>query len=121
MKKNIVKIGFVLIILFIILATTVNADFISDIQTNMNQGSNIKDTVVSTGNKVLGAIEVIGTGIAILMLMYIGIKIIIAAPEEKAKFKKTSVMYVIGAVVFFVGPRLVSLIAKMAENLTAKL
>lgn len=121
MNKNIMKIGFVLIILFIILGTTVSADFIGDIQSNMNQGSTTKDTVVKTGNKILGIIEVVGTGLAILMLLYIAINMIIASPEGKAKFKQTAIIYAIGAVVLFVGPRLVSLIAKTVENVTAQL
>lgn len=48
---------------------------------------------------ILGAIQWIGYAIAIGMLIYIGIKYVGAAANEKAELKKASINYVIGAII----------------------
>lgn len=121
MKKQLLKIGFILMILGVVLATTVSADFIGDITNNMGDNTTGKDTVKNTANTILGVIEVVGTGIAVIMLLYIGLKYIMASPEGKADYKKTAVMYTIGAAILFAAPRLVNLIIKVTENVTSKL
>lgn len=123
MKKQIYKIGLILlVVLFIILITTVNASsVIGEIEGQINQGSSAKDSVIKTSNTILGVIEVVGTAIAILMLLYIAIKYMIASPEGKAEYKKTAIIYVVGAVILFAAPRLVGLVMKISQNVTGTL
>jgi TRAP-type C4-dicarboxylate transport system permease small subunit len=49
--------------------------------------------------QILGAIRWFGYAIALGMLLYIGIKYMMSAANEKADLKKGSINYVIGAVV----------------------
>ena len=49
--------------------------------------------------KILGAIQWVGYIFAVGMLLYIGIKYMMSAANEKADLKKGSINYVIGAVV----------------------
>ena len=48
---------------------------------------------------MLGAIQWIGYAIAIGMLIYIGIKYVTSAANEKAELKSASVNYIIGAII----------------------
>lgn len=48
-------------------------------------------------NKILGTIQWVGYAIAVGMLIYIGIKYVIASPDEKASLKGALVKYVTGA------------------------
>ena len=48
---------------------------------------------------ILGAIQWIGYAIAIGMLIYIGIKYVTSAANEKAELKSASVNYIIGAII----------------------
>ncbi len=120
MKKNILKIVFCLIvILSILLISTVSAtSIIEDIDNNKGTNTSAGNTVKETGNIIIGTIKVVGTGIAILMLLYIAIKYMIAAPSEKAEFKKTAVVYAVGAVVLFAAPRLVELVMRVTQGVS---
>lgn len=120
MKKNILKIAFCLIvILSILLISTVSAtSIIEDIDNNKGTNTSAGNTVKETGNIIIGTIKVVGTGIAILMLLYIAIKYMIAAPSEKAEFKKTAVVYAVGAVVLFAAPRLVELVMRVTQGVS---
>ena len=67
-----------------------------------NTGISATDTIsgVASGtvNKVLGAIQWIGYAIAVGMLLYIGIKYVMASANEKADLKNSLVRYLIGAI-----------------------
>lgn len=123
MKKNMLKaIIFAVILLFTILYTVSNASsVISGIESNMDLNSSTSQTIKTTGQTILGAMEVVATGISIVMLIGIAIKYIISAPDERAEYKKTTVSFVIGAVVIFAAPRIASLVMKMSQNVTGRL
>lgn len=123
MKRNIIRIAFCLIIILsIICITTVSAtSIIGELDSNKNNMTDAGKTVGETGKTIVAAIKIIGTGIAILMLLYIAIKYMVVAPSEKAEFKKTAVVYAIGAVVLFAAPRLVELVMDVSQGLSNKL
>ena len=123
MKRNISRIAFCLIIILsIICITTVSAtSIIGELDSNKNNMTDAGKSVGETGKTIVAAIKIIGTGIAILMLLYIAIKYMVVAPSEKAEFKKTAVVYAIGAVVLFAAPRLVELVMDVSQGLSNKL
>lgn len=125
MKRYVLKMSFVLIICCILLfciSDVVSAgSMINGINNQIGQNSNTITSIFNTSNKILGAIEVVGTGIAIVMLMYIAIKYITVSPEGKAEYKKTAIAYVIGAAILFAAPKLVKVLMEIAQNITGKL
>ena len=66
------------------------------------------ETVLGTGVSV---IRIVATGISIIMLSYIGIKYMMAAPAERADFKKSIPIYVLGAVLVFGAGNILTVIA----------
>lgn len=68
---------------------------------------NIVGTIVNT-------IRIVGTGIAIIMITYVAIKYMSAAPTEKAEFKKSATAYIVGAVVLFASTQILGVIADFA-------
>jgi len=123
MKNKIIKISVVLIVvLLVVLATTVNASgMIDNIQDSINMNTDAAKTATSFGNKIIGAIQVAGVGIAVIMLLYIAIKYIMAAPSEKAEYKKTAVSYVIGAVILFAAVAILDLIQNVMVELSGEI
>ena len=123
MKKNVIKIisCTLIILLFINISTVEATSVIGDIQNNMKTNTSVSNSVVSTGKTVMGVLDIIATGIAILMLLYIAIKYMMSAPEGKAEYKKTATVYAIGAVIIFIAPKLASAIMKVSQNITGKL
>jgi type IV secretory pathway VirB2 component (pilin) len=77
----------------------------------------IIDPTKSVIATAINVIRVVGTGIALIMLSYVGIKYMSAAPSEKADFKKSATAYVVGAIVLFGASNIISIIANFATNL----
>lgn len=68
---------------------------------NPNYGA-IEDTNAQTiANKILGIIQWFGYIIGFAMLLYIGIKYMMSAANDKADMKKALIGYVIGAIILF--------------------
>ena len=120
MKKNIIKIVFCLIvILMVVCITTVSAtSIIGQLDSNKNESTDASDSVKDTGIVIIKVIKISGTGIAVLMLLYIAIKYMMVSPTEKAEFKKTALIYVVGAIVLFAAPRLVELVMDLAQDVS---
>lgn len=72
----------------------------------------------STVGRIIGAImtvaQVIGIGVAVIMLIVLAIKYISAAPSDKAEIKKHAVVYVVGAVVLFAASGILQLVKQFA-------
>lgn len=75
-------------------------------------GNNLKTTTVI--NIVIGIIQVVGTGISLIMISLLGIKYLLASPSEKADVKKNIMPILIGCVLLFAGAQ----IAGIIENFT---
>ena len=76
--------------------------------------------VSATTQRVVGTainvIRIVGTGIAIIMLTYVAIKYMSAAPSEKAEFKKSATAMIVGAIVLFAATNILGVIAKFADK-----
>lgn len=78
--------------------------------------------VTSTTQNIMGTIintiRIVGTGIAIIMISYIAIKYMSAAPTEKAEFKKSATAYIVGAVILFASSNILAVIINFATENT---
>jgi type IV secretory pathway VirB2 component (pilin) len=63
--------------------------------------SSIKTPVTDVVSAVLSVIRIVGTGVAIIIIAVIAMKYMLAAPGERADFKKGAIQYVIGAIIVF--------------------
>ena len=119
--KILIVIMFVMILLFSF-SSVVNAsgfDFSGKIQGYLENPSVAGTAASSVGNvagTVVGVIQVIGTGIAIIMLTVLAMKYMISAPGDRAEIKKHAVVYVIGAVVLSGASGLLGIIYNFAQN-----
>ena len=75
--------------------------------------ANSMGTMVS---KVLGLVEVGAMGVAVGMLMYVGIKYVMASANEKADLKNSSIKYVVGAIIIFSITPIFEIIIEIMEN-----
>ncbi len=110
-SKTILKIIFIILILFSIGVLFSNSILAWDMEKQLNGFEKVKigtsghDHVGNTVTNVVGAIinlvSTIGAGIAIIMLVVLGIQYITSGSQEKANVKKDLNAYVIGAVILF--------------------
>lgn len=72
------------------------------------------DTAAGT---VIGIVQTVGTIIAIVIVIWVGIQYLMASTEQKAEYKTKMIAYLVGALLVFAGPRVVSVIYNAAQNL----
>lgn len=58
--------------------------------------------------KILGFVQWIGSALAIVMIVIIGIKYMAGSAEEKAEYKKTMIPYIVGAILIFAASNIAS-------------
>ena len=108
------------------LAVTVFAGGVNqDTAKSVNQFDNLGDNsgASTSFQNIIGAIitivQIIGTGVAIIMLIVLAIKYISAAPGDKAEIKKHAVVYVVGAIVLFAATGILGIVKNFASNISA--
>ena len=97
----------------VVAAFDVTSTFTGDID---SAADGAKDSVQNVLVVILTAVRVTGMGIAIIMLITVGIKIMMASPSERANIKQYSINYVIGAFVLLGASALVSIVQGVAER-----
>ncbi len=75
------------------------------------------DSIVNLGNKAVTIISAIGSVVAVIVLIVLGLKYMMGSTEEKAEYKKTLMPYVIGAVFIFAASVIAGAIYGFANNL----
>lgn len=122
MNRKVVKVvSIVLMILMVVtvLSTSVSATW-DDIDIGQFSGKSdnsvAKDTFSQVVASLISLIQVVGMGVAIIMLIYMAIKYISAAPSEKAELKKGITIYVVGAIVLFAASGILQVIKNFATT-----
>lgn len=65
---------------------------------------------IERGNLVIGVIQLLGTAIAVITLMTLGIRYMLAGIQEKALYKETMGPYLIGAIMVFAIPNIIAVL-----------
>ncbi len=73
-----------------------------------NLGGNA--TFIKMGNSILGIIQTIGTLLAVVMLMSLGIKYMLGSTSEKAAYKQSMIPYLVGAIMLFTIPNIMKIV-----------
>ena len=120
MKVHLISILKVLIIMMYIIAIITNIslakfDVTSNFTGEIKNTASVKPikTILST---VLDVVRMVGTGIALIMLTYIGIKIMVAAPSERANIKQYAINYVIGAFILIGASGILTIVKEFTKG-----
>lgn len=120
--KKIKNIVCLLLILLLILTTYVShAETMDPIEAMKGMSEDSVDSSVTTSigpviNVAIGLIQMIGTGLSLVMVSILGIKYMMAAPNDKAEVKKQIAPMVVGCVILFTSVSIIQIIA----NFTAE-
>lgn len=115
MKKT-VKVLLTLVV-FALVASVAGSVFAVDPNQFSGTDSDISGTMGNLSNIILRVVQVIGTAVAVIMLIVLAIKYISAAPGDKAEIKKHAVVYVVGAVILFAATGILGLIQSFSNNI----
>lgn len=79
--------------------------------------TSLSGKATSMGGVVLGLFQAVGTVVAVVILVWLGIKYIMASPDGKAEIKKQAFGYILGAVLLFGAVWLVPLIQGLVSSM----
>lgn len=100
-KKIVVKL-ILIILLFIFLLIPAQLSFAdTGVDTSLigdPQSSSTMSEFDDIGSIIFGAIQGLGIGISVIVLLIIGIKYMMGSVEEKAEYKKSMIPYIIGVI-----------------------
>ncbi|MGN1299378.1 MAG: hypothetical protein ACI4UE_05295 [Candidatus Scatovivens sp.] len=85
-------------------------------QLQATTGGSVYNATSTVVNTALGVIQLVGMGIAVIMLVVLAIKYISAAPGDKAEIKKHAVVYIVGAIVLFAAAGILQIIKNFADS-----
>lgn len=122
MTKKVMKVVAILLAVVLVVALS-GSVFATDVDLNTFKGKTDTSGASGSVTNIIGAliniIQIIGTGVAIIMLIVLAIKYISAAPGDKADIKKHAVVYVVGAIVLFAATGILQIIKNFSENVQA--
>lgn len=118
MKKIIKKFIMLLIVLSLSLVFANNCVYAEiNPSTYTPQGSIDRTTVTNYGNKLSGVFILIGIIVAVVALMILGLKFILASTTEKAEYKKYLLPIVIGIFIIASITGIVTLLANIGGSI----
>lgn len=111
--------GITIVLAILLLFTLISPSFGADPKTfKPNVDGTAAQNIQDAGESVIGIIQVIGTAVAIVMLIWLGIKYVVAAPDEKAEIKKSAFIYVVAAVFIFGAVNILAMLKNFSEDVT---
>ena len=114
--KTVTKIITILLIIATILGA-VSMVFADSIEIPGGTNTGISGTGLDTTAKnIIGIVQFVCYAAAVILLVYLGVKWIAAAPEAKADIKKSAVIYVVGAVLVFAAGAILQVIRNVANK-----
>lgn len=66
---------------------------------------------------IVSVVRIVAVGVAIIMLAFVAMKYMSAAPGDRAEIKKHAIIYVVGALVLFGGSGILGIIQNFADNI----
>jgi len=79
--------------------------------------TNANSSIANIGGMVLTIAQIVGSSVAVIMLIVLAIKYISAAPNDKADIKKHAVVYIVGAIVLFAASGLLGIVKSFAGGI----
>lgn len=122
MKKNkIINIILIMLLIFVTISNFNNLAYAIDV---IEKPDSVKPTQISGDTEltnragvILGVVNTIGIVISVLTLIVLGIKYMLGSVEEKAEYKKTMGMYLIGAFLVMSITTVPNILYKIASNI----
>ena len=115
--KKVSKILFVIMILMTIALMTFNVNAAVNPNTFTGNSSYNTAGISNLGQNIIQIISVIGSIASVIVLIILGIKYMMGSAEEKAKYKKTLLPYIIGAALVFAASSIAGIVFQFTTNL----
>ena len=102
------------------LATSASETDVSEMFSGKTDNSGASNAVTNIIGSIINIAQIIGMGVAVIMLVVLAIQYISAAPEGKAEIKKNSTIYIVGAIILFSAAAILQIVKNFAESNVGK-
>lgn len=122
MNRKVIKVVSILLMVLMVVMTLSTAVFATEgldwdeVKITAKDNSGASTSFSNIIGAIINIVQVIGMGVAIIMLVVMAIKYISAAPSEKAEIKKSATVYIIGAIVLFAASGILGIIKNFATS-----
>ena len=118
MTKNVTKIIMAVMLVMVVftMVAPVYAIDPQEIASQIKTDGTAAEKTKEVSGQIIGLVQIVGTAIAVIMLVVLGIKYVIAAPSEKAEIKKSALIYVIAAIFLFAAVNILAVIQDFAND-----
>ena len=119
MHRKITKTLKILVMILFILSLVRNVYAIDPISI-VGSGPNYNgvSSLYDLGNVILGIIQYIGAGVAVIATLVLAMRYMYSSPDEKAEIKKKLIPFIIGGVLVFGAVSLVKLVEKYVKDIS---
>lgn len=104
MNKKSIKIISAILMAMILIFSISSMVFAIDPSTLTGDTSVSSTQISQFGNQIIGILKIVGSVVAVVMLMVLGFKYMMGSAEDKADYKKSMIPYLVGAVLIFLAP-----------------
>jgi len=116
MKKKMLKIVIIFLVLTIIILISMPSSFGSIPTEGIEIGSPSLGEGVDVGNRILGIVQLVGVFLSVIILVILGLKYMMGSVAEKADFKKSLPIYILGVFLLFGTTTFAGLIYEIVSN-----
>ncbi len=116
--KRVVTTIIALLIILFTLTIRINATTIdpNDYRPDPITNSEVQE-IVDMSAVIISVIRTVGTIVAVVMLLVLGIKYMTGSLEERADYKKSMIPYLVGAFIFFALSQILAVIIQLVNSL----
>ncbi len=116
--NKIIKIIYILSIILIIGMIITKCVYGVSLPSNLSDIYNNSDPTISNiGSQVLWVVQIVLYTAALIILMFAGVKYMMASPEGKAEIKKKMIYLSIGGVLLFAAGGIIKIVSELASNI----
>lgn len=108
---------FILVFVFCMFIPYISLAISTDSYTNIYKNPSGSASLFNKGGKILGILQVVGTGLAVIMMSVTGLRYIFASPQEKAQSKETIMPIFIGSILLFGGVNILAIVYRFVIEL----
>lgn len=113
---RIISIALIAIFALMMLSQVASAASLDTSSFKREDQSGASNAVTNIIGSIINIAQIIGMGVAIIMLVVLAIQYIAAAPEGKAEIKKNATIYIVGAIILFAAAAILEIIKNFAES-----
>ena len=113
---RIISIALIAIFAFMMLSQVTFAAKLDTSAYDREDKSGASNAVTNIIGSIINIAQIVGMGVAIIMLVVLAIQYIAAAPEGKAEIKKNATIYIVGDVILFAAAAILEIIKNFAES-----